>query len=57
MLFTKKTETYSLADLTRDLEAALIKARREHLNVHAVESAIEQALNVHRSYIAANLRF
>jgi hypothetical protein len=57
-MFTKKDDgKYTLDNLTRDLESALVKARRADLNVHAAENAIEQMIRVHRSYIAASLRF
>jgi hypothetical protein len=54
-MFGSKTD-YKLADLVRDLEAALTKARASHVNKHAVENALEQMLNVHRAYIASTLR-
>jgi hypothetical protein len=57
-MFAKKADqTYTLEKLTRDLEAALIKARKEHVNSYAIETAIENALRTHRSYIASNLKF
>jgi hypothetical protein len=57
VMFTKKDEKYTIENLTRDLEAGLIKARAAHVNKHAVENALEQMLRVHRQYIATSLRF
>jgi hypothetical protein len=57
-MFAKKADqTFTLDNLSRDLEAALIKARKAHLNVHATENALESMLRIQRQYIAASLRF
>ena len=56
-MFTKKDEKYTIENLTRDLEAVLIRAPREHVNQYAIETAIENALRTHRSYIASHLKF
>jgi hypothetical protein len=57
-MFTKKPETpYSIENLTRDLEAALVKARAAHVNQYAIESAIENAMRTQRAYIASHLKF
>jgi hypothetical protein len=57
-MFTKKAETpFTLDAFARDIEKTMIEARKAHLNAHAIERVLEQALRVHRSYIAASLKF
>jgi hypothetical protein len=56
-MFTNKAETYTLASLVNDLESALGKARKAHLDKHGIERALELALQLQRTYIAASLRF
>jgi hypothetical protein len=58
-MFGKKQDErqYSLDVFAKEIEAVMIRSRKEHLNSHGVERVLEQALQVHRSYIAASLRF
>jgi hypothetical protein len=57
MFTKKKPEAYDVNDLVRDFEAAITKARTARVDSYAIETALEQQLNAHRHFLAANLRF
>ena len=58
-MFGKKDDTgkYTLDGLARDLEQLMVKTRKEDLNLHGVEAALEKELRILRGYVAARLRF
>lgn len=51
------TEPYTVTALVKDFDAAITKARTARVDSYAIETALEQQLNAHRHFLAANFRF